>query len=412
MSFVLTPKEISAWYAGQVVNGLLPLGEATELAKSVGAVTANEIPDWRNILYGAEVWSQLNREDNIFKYLPKTKWNRSGWRVLTAYATSSASDIELTSETDAIPEPVKPKVETLKVTPAPLSLSFEMSLLYEAFVNAGVDDMALSFDQLRKIYALEYAKRVNQILGRRVIGNTSDDTVATDTGIVPIDRIVSGHAESVLNGGTAGKEVGAAVDVYGIDRHSAPSWADSIVVMETNGTTVENQPLTLDLLSDTILNKVPSRGGQTSLIMTRPDTYAKVVQLFMNIARYYLDPHARATLFTYASVDAGTDGVKPSTRIDGGMTVTSIFGVPMAMSVDIPGDGDGTVGRIYGFDLNDPEGYGAPRLSFSVAMPTTYFEIRNPAVVGKPVIRGVYLMFGNTMARRFNTHFKIRNISA
>ena len=408
MSYILTDKELALWYAGQTIKGLYPWQAfGTEFSKALGEWTADFIPERRNILYGAEVWSQLNRERNIFAYLPKTKWVKSGWRMLTGYATASETDIVLSGETGAIPSSVVPEIQTAKVNPSTLAMSFDISLVYEALVNAGADDMAMSKDMLIKTYAMEFASRINQLLGRKVLADTRTNSVAPATNeIVPLDRIVSGYDESQI-GSSATDPIGDYVNVYGLDRATAPSILDSIVV-HNNGTA--GLSLSFDLFGDLILNKVHEKGGETSVIITGPDTYAKIVALFTNVVTYMATPgDPTASPVVYTSVELGNEGAKPGKEgFHAGWTVPAVFGKPILQSKDIGKDG---ISRIYGLDLHDPEGYGVPRLSLSVLIPTAYFEVRNPAITGKAVSRGVFLTALNTVSRRLNTHFKIRDLA-
>jgi len=48
------------------------------------------LPDWVQPVFGRKVWSFLNYEKNVFAILPKERWIRSGWRMLTSAGQSWA----------------------------------------------------------------------------------------------------------------------------------------------------------------------------------------------------------------------------------------------------------------------------------------------------------------------------------
>jgi len=208
-----------------------------------------------------------------------------------------------------------------------------------------------------------------------------------------LDRIVSSAAEaSTFAPATTGAE-----DIYNIDR-SAASWSDAVVKYDTNG-----QDITDDLIRETLAD-ARKAGGQTKVILTGYDTYAKIQGLYMNIVRY--------TPLGETKVKIGINGIETGEGFDFGVNVASLYGVPLIQAVDTPNDGSGFASRVYFLDTSDFEGYGIPRLSISVLRPVEYFETRDYALLQKFAVRGVYRFSGEVTARFLPGQAKIRDILA
>lgn len=386
----LTMADIEAFYKGLGQHPFFSIEDLYEFAKATGTITSS-LTGYRNPVYGALLWRQLNTEANIFGALPKTNWPRSGWRVKTDWATSSSTDIAI-AETGTLPSAVYPPIATVKASPKVQVINFEISEVMEALAEVSQDDIWGAVDQVRADMGVEFIKRINQQLIARAIG--TDDVTSTTPGdeLTSLDRIVSNTDEASAFTVTASK-----INVYDIDK-SAATWANPIVKYSTTG-----QDLTDDLIRQT-LAEARKRGANTNLIITGYDTYAKIQGLYMNFIRYVPLAETR--------VKFGVNGIETATGMDVGINVSALYGIPVIQAVDTPSEGSGFVSRIYMLDTTDTEGYGVPRLGISVLRPVEYFETRDYALLQKFAVRGVYRFAGEVTARYMYGQAKIRDLRA
>lgn len=381
-------------------------GEATELLKGLGAFDTTMSPSFWNRIYGPLVWNYLNMEANVWNLLPKTTWPRSGWRALVGRTVDSPLDI--VHNNAGIPSFRRPTFKEIQVDFKYFSLPWEFETGMYILSNQGIDDIAWNVQQVAQWMAIDYAKAINQLLLRRVIGKDQNTSIATDgDAIVPLDRAVSGYDESTINA-TATVAVGSAVNVYGIDRATAPSIFDA-VVDHNNGTL---RALTFDIIPG-VLSRLKYNAATPSVVVTGPDTEAKLWTLFNNIATAM---YPYVVTESYASVTV--NGVKTEEGAKYGAKIASLFGLPLVSAVDTPKEPGSTatdndpasISRIYILDLEDPEGFGFPRTSFSILIPTTYYTLNNPLIAGKPAIQHILMTIGNTTVRRLNSNAKIRDL--
>lgn len=388
--FRLTMADIESFYKGVGGHPFMTVEDLFEFAKADGTITSSTT-GYRNPIYGALLWRQLNTEANVFGAIPKTSWPRSGWRVKTDWAISSASNLGI-AETDNIPSPVYPPVTTVKATPKVLAADFEISEVMEAIAEVSQDDIWGAVDQLRADLGAEFVKMINrQILSKAIGSDDASSTASPGNNLTELDRIVSSIDEATAYAVTASK-----VNIYDIDRSSA-SWANAVVKYSTTG-----QDLTDDLIRQT-LAEARQKGANTNVIITGYDTYAKIQGLYMNFVRYV--PLAET------KVQFGINGIETATGMDLGINVAALYGIPLIQAVDTPNDGTGKLSRIYMLDTTDPEGYGIPRLSISVLRPVEYFETRDYALLQKFAVRGVYRFAGEVTARFLPGQAKIRDLN-
>lgn len=399
---VLTMKDLEYFYTGALTHPFLSPEDLQMIAKDVGSVGTALGTPYFNVVYGYQLWLQLNREMNAFAMLPKTTWARSGWRVVTAWGTSA--DQIATSETGALPQPTYTPIAVLRTTPKLEALSFELSTVLEDLAGLSQDDIAMSMHNARIVRGMEFGKLLNQQLLLRAVGtNRANSYGVSDipNNLTPIDLIVSGYPESTLAvGGTA---IGDKVNVYGATRHTAPSALDAYVDFSTDGTL---RTLT-DAMIRNAIQKARARGGNPTVVLTGYDTFAAIQGLYMTFIRYLPMSEAQIT-FTM-------NGVSTAEGSNVGLKVSALYGLPLITSVDVPSDSSGgTAGlqRIYILDTSDVEGYGVPRAGLSVLRPIEYFEGRDIVYLGKSVIRGVYRFVGDTVFRHLAGQAKIRDITA
>ena len=380
----LTPMDLELFYTGAPGHPFVLHSDMLDIMKGTGTV-ATSTTGVLNRIYGALVWAQLNQEANAFGALPKTTWPGSGWRVKTALATSTDTDIAI-SETGTLPSAVYPEIQTVYATPKVQVEVFDVTDVVEALSNVSEDDIWGAAHQVRVEIGTEFIKLINKQLLHKVAEAKS----ARPNTLTSLDRIVSKAGEQ---GFTAGWE-----DVYGIDRSdSANAWANAYVDDSSS-----LRSLTDELIRDVLMH-CRERGANTNVILTGYDTYATLLGLYTTFIRYSPMSETKAQF--------GVNGVQTAAGLEAGIQIASLYGIPVIQSVDTPNDGDGSISRIYFLDTSDPEGYGFPRLGISVLRPVEYFESRDYVLLNKFVIRGAYRFVGEVVARFLYGQGKLRDIS-
>ena len=65
-------------------------GQGIQFVSKINAPVLSSTDGVFNAVFGAQAFNQLNMEANVFGLLPKRPWEKSGWRVITADAGSTA----------------------------------------------------------------------------------------------------------------------------------------------------------------------------------------------------------------------------------------------------------------------------------------------------------------------------------
>jgi hypothetical protein len=306
-------------------------------------------------------------------------WVRSGWRVKTAMATTTDTDIAIT-ETSSLPSAVYPEIALVTASPKIQTEKFDVTDVVEALASVSADDVWGAAHQVRAEIGAEFIKLLNKQLLHKVAElSSARNTFET------IDRVVSKHGEV---GNTDGWE-----DVYGLTRTSG-HWSEAYV----NDNTTERD-LT-DSLIRTLLTQTRTRGANTNLLLTGYDTYATLLGLYMSFVRYSPMSETKAQF--------GVGGIQTAAGLETGINIASLYLIPLVQSVDVPKTT--TLQWIYALDMTDPEGYGFPRMSISILRPVEYFESRDYVLLDKYVIRGVYRIIGELTARFLAGQGKLRDI--
>jgi len=376
---LLTIEDIELFYTGAMGHPFIVHSDLVDILKAAGEVST-AVTGVLNRTYGALVWAQMNQEANVFGALPKTTWVRSGWRVKTAFATSAAGDIALSGETATLPSAVRPDIMTVYATPKVQAITFDVTDVVEALVSQSADDIWGAAHQVRAEIGTEFVKRINQQLLRAA--DTSTTMLET------LDRICGKAAEGTNY-----------TTIYGISR-STNAWANAYV---NNSGTLRS--LTDALIRD-VLTGTRAAGGNTNVIITGYDTYAALLGLYTTFVRYMPLSETKAQF--------GVNGIQTAAGLDVGINIAALYGIPLIQSVDCPkgGLGTGEISYMFFVDSSDPENYGFPRLSISILRPVEYFESRDYVVLNKFVVRGVYRMIGETVARFLSGQGKLRDITA
>ena len=413
---LLTLQDLEAFYGlGTDITGLgaPTVQEITLIRKAAGDIsTALGEPYW-NAVYGAYIWFQQYLRAPAFASLPKTTWPSSGFRVLSGLSHADPLEIA-TSEGGPIAAATRPEITTITLKPKVQNTSFEVSEVLHELGNATADDVWGAAHQIRVIKGIEFLKAIDQQLVRRALGvnnaTSEDPTVAPAVNALePIDRIISNYEEAQLALG-GGAPIGTKANAYGgqVDRTTAPgTWADSVVLHNSG----QLRPVSFDLFTEA-LNASRARGGEPTMWMTGPDTYAQIQAFVLDNIRY--EPLEAG----FTKVDFGLEGVKAG--IDHGTEVAALFGLPIIMNPHLPKEVDATgaeipnsLQRVYLIDTHVFES-DIPRASVSVLRPIEYMEVGGQlmAVLGRFIIRGVYRFIGETAFRGIAYQAKIRDLSA
>lgn len=395
----LSLADLEAFYTGTADHPFFNIDGMSDVAKTAGGIDTG-VTGVQNTVYGALVWSQLNNEANWFGIFPKTTWARSGWRVKKQFAITTSTSLSL-AETGTLPAAARPDIATLKATPKLGAQVFEVTDVTEALAEISQDDMWGSVAQMRVEIGNEFVKHINRLLSRRVVGvdaGTSETTGYGDN-LISIDGIVGNKAE------TDAASAAAAQDIYTIDRSSASyAWADAQVKYDMSaGVTLSDAELRTQIAT------ARKAGGNTNVIVTGYDTYAKIQGLYTNFIRYMP--------ISEQKVSFGINGVQSANGLEAGINVASVFGIPVVTAVDTPGEvvsggaaDTARINRVYGLDLTDTEGYGLPRIAMTLLRPPEYFETRDFALLNKFAVKGVYRVVGELVGRFYPGQFKIRDV--
>jgi len=340
-----------------------------------------------NAVFGAQAFSQLNNEANVFGLLPKRPWQKSGWRAITADAGSTADGG--VPENATIPDTTKPTFFEIQATPKQVAHTFDVSFIHEGLVQKG-DDAIGDMEFLRGYFSVKHAKAINQQLC------VDADTLAGDN-FESIDRVTGSFAGLITNlSYTAGDE-----DIYNIDR-SANSWADAVI--DENGGA--DRFITDEIIRDHLAT-LENNGANTNLIITGSDTKSKIFGLYENQVRY------RGILSKNELVQVGINGVLTEEGINAGVRVATVYNIPMFKSQAITKD---TISRIYTLDTTDSEETGVPRLFIALIYPTLYFESGmsaanpNPFAINRFGTQGVYYTAGELICTFFKVQGSIRDL--
>lgn len=347
-----------------------------------------------NAVYGAEVWSQLNREANAFGLLPKLPWGKSGWRVMTARPAASGGGV---AENGAIPATIKPTWQEISAKPKTVAHTFDVSEVQEFLASQSDDDAIGDMAMMRATMGVHHKEMMNVMLLTYV------DTLAGNN-IESIDRVVSSYAERTNCGITANDS-----NIYGIDRNTVASWADA-QVSHASGT---NRILTDALIRAMLIDTIPKAGGTTTYGLTRNDTMSEIISLYDTQVRYN-----RNDALGTADAQITINGIQTKKGIGVGIKVTTIYNIPLFNSKNVIGEGSGgtAIGNIYFLDTSNSEGYSKPRLALDVAKPTQYFEAGmnqgNPHAIDRLGNEGMFRTMLELKCRFFAAQGKIRDLKA
>lgn len=345
-----------------------------------------------NQVYGEAVWALFNQEANMLGLLPKTPWKRSGWRLQTARAGTTADGG--VAEAGAIPATTKGTYVEVTNTLKTVSHTFDISEVARLQAMSE-DDSIADLEFLRQTHGIKHKEAMNQMLlvDASVEAAASTAAYAGKDGFETIDRAISSDSEEDAFGGSDS----AFFDIFGLDRDSATTY-DSYVD-HNSGT---DRAFTDSILRSALMS-VGEDGGNTTVIATGWDTYNNLIALYSDQVRY--------NVLDNSTSQVGVNGIQTDTGIEAGFRVSTVYGAPLIKTKDMIKD---TSSRIFLLDTSDPEGNGEPRIGLNIAQPTMYFESGmasgNPFAIDKFATEGAYATFGEIKLTAFQSQGKIRDL--
>lgn len=356
-----------------------------------------------NAVYGAQAWSQLNQEANLFAALPKTPWMQSGWRVITARGDTLPHGGQAEDAT-TLPASKKPTFKEVSTKPKISATVFEVGEVQEYLATKSGDDAYASMVEMKAYQATEHKEDINVQL------MTQNGTLAGNN-IESADRIVGSYAElsncsesDESTGYTAGD-----MDPYAsatFDRDGgATQLADAYV--SHNSSTVRT--LTESVIHSMVQNTLQNGASKPSQVFfTGYDTWSTINQLYETQVRY--------NIIGESTIEVGVNGVKPAVAGSPvGLTVANLLQTPVLQTKDTIQD-TGGISRLYLLDIGNPEGFREPRLGLRVAKPTQFFEAGintgNPFAVNKFSDKGMYRTMGELICTFFKVQGKARDLKA
>ena len=369
------------------IGQLLERYYGPQMVHKVNAPVLSSTTGVYNAVFGAQAFNQLNSEANVFALLPKLPWNRSGFRVITADAGSTADGG--VAENGTIPDTIKPTFAEITTPPKQVAHTFDVSYLHEGRIQRG-DDGIGDMEFLRGYFATKHAKAINEQL--LVDGNT-----LAGVNFESIDRVTASAALATALSWTTADE-----DIYGIDR-SANSWADA-QVSHNSGV---DRTLTDGIVRSMLFDSLEPAGARTNLIVTGSDTKSRIYGLYENQIRYpgVLQKNELARI--------GINGVSTEEGLGLGQRIAMVYNIPLFVSQAVQKD---TISRIYCLDTTVNDETGVPRLFISLLYPTLYYESGmsaanpDPFAINRFGTQGVYFTAGELICTFFAAQGSIRDL--
>ena len=340
-------------------------------------------------LFGNAVWLQSNRQVNTYGALPKTVYEKDGWRVNVKQPSTYRDGG--TAENANIGDTEKGDYQKLSHTLKVHENSFEFTLQQEIRQksNEGVEK-----EQIRADTASIHMKRMNQALLLDVSAQAAaatGDYAGSDT-LETIDRVISSDSEEDVFGGTHN----GYFDIFGADRDSGTTF-DSYVD-HNSGT---DRALT-ERMVNMLVQTLGSNGALPNFFITGYDTENAWIELFTTRVEY--------NVFNKAKMSGSVGGIKTMEGHEFGHTVMMFRGLPIIQDNDVTKD---TISRIYALNVDSENG--KPNLSLDIGMPTTYKEKAYTDKDGVFVndkfnTRGLFATAGEIKCHRLDLQGKIRDL--
>ena len=364
-----------ATYFGSSADEVMSMGIEGIIQKSDAPILTSTTGVY-NAIYGARLWTQANKEANVFGLVPKRPWDKTGFRMETSASSSTASDISI-AQGGLIPDTTKGTYLEIAPTPKVEIKSFDMSDVQIAL--QGRDDV-ITWADFREAEGRTFANLLNRQLC------TAGTNLASNM-LESVDR-ATGSYDEVTNCSdiTAGD-----LDIYGNDRDAAATAFDAYVNHLSN----VDRTLQLKLIDNTLEQIYPYWTGPSGLyenkvMITGWDTYNRINQLYAGLQRF--GDFSKG-------VRASVNGIQTLKGQEGGMTVSTHNQIPIVPSANVPQD---TLSRIWILNLDF--------MWLSTIRPISYMESSNFQLLGKMTREGVWLYEGELVTTMFRAQGKVRDL--
>jgi len=334
-----------------------------------------------NTMFGAKVYSQLNTKSEVFKLLKKEPWTQSGFRALTARATTTAG----VAEGGAFPETDHPEISevtlTLKEIVTPWQMSSKAEILSES--DDGLGNLAAF---MRKENGEAHAFYIDA----QLLTSVETGTGAAANNLESLDRATS-TLEYVTDAQSPANNE-ADCDMYGLNI-STESWFDAGYTHFTDDGS--NDALALADIDAGIAGLLENGVNYNDLvILTGFDTYQNLKQL--------MQASTGAGHYTLSNGGAANmNGVTGEAGLNFDSRVGAYDGIPIFLSQHVPKDGGS---RMYLLDMAS--------LAMRVAAPTTYVDNTNLAVRQVLSREYAFITAAELVAYRRDTSGSIRDLLA
>jgi hypothetical protein len=364
--------------------------QLSKFEKADAPIDTTNVAGAFNIMYGAMVYDQVNREVNAHALLPKKPWGPiSGLRIITDNPSTKGGAV---SESGTLPDTIRLTPDELYDEPAFMMSTWEITDLF-AFKTAHDDGIGNAEAWYRSKFSDIHSQYLNETLladasadAAAANANTTNAKVDAGDYFESLDRMVSNDSEEDAFGGT----YTGWFDVYQslVDR-DAEGLGESYV-SHNSGT---DRTLTLGML-DTAIQNLEDNGGsdvRSRLVMlTGRDTYNRIKQLVGPQWKIDMDTIPAAMTINGLQTYAGKDAT---------FQIRTYEGIPIVVDKNVTQD---TLSRIYFVDTGNME--------IRVGMPTVYMSADNKILLDALKTKYAYLTVQQLYCTRFNTQGKIRDL--
>jgi hypothetical protein len=343
-------------------------------------------------MVGAKLWAQMNTEENLWATFSKEGWGANadgydGWRVITSFPTTKGYQL---AEKDELPPDGIFGFDILFDIPKTSDSKFSST---ELSYREAIRGQAVQWAQYVRWQGLSHRLYLCEQMALEVGDNDPD------TGIVPLDQIVSSYSE-YINCPTITAKTTDASQFYQatVDRSAAASWQDAYVMHNSEVL----RPLTVNLLDDLITGLRQQCGIYSTngyAFITGIETQTRLKQL--------LRAHK---LFTNEKFQTnGSTGLRQVEGQGFGFNVNVYDNIPIIASRHLTDTLKPALGLTPIFLVYLPD------ITIWVDLPTVYtergFTNGEDILMNAHKVTGLFHTMWDTHAYSFFKHAKLRDIS-
>ena len=305
------------------------VSDALRLAKTDYPVTV-DTTGFANNIYGAKLHRNITTGANALGAIGFKPWSLSGYRVITAAASTATTGSALGA---ALTDTAKPTAAAIDINPALNQASFEMD---STALKVNPKNDGVSWEEWASYMGDEFKNRLNRMFMQDV------DTPIT-YGLQSLDRIISSYAE-IAYGDIGDSAVLAEndADIYSQDRDGGATTFDAYVNGQAWGS--GDRTFELPYLDACFTSCRPywnNRMYSNKVIITGDDTAMRISQLHAAMGSVQI-PTTR--------VNFTVNGIQSVKGADVGVEVAAYNGAPIILDEHCVQD---TLSRIYLADLDN-----------------------------------------------------------